>query len=93
MVDDIQDLHHMLFLAAGFWGNTADILEIDAPFLTGVVPLQGFMIHHWRAIDAVMFIQYLPDRACAAWQPIPLGLQVLISMQIIQDRLGSGCPF
>ena len=77
---------------ARIFEEMADILEIETPFLTRIGPLQGFMLHHWRAIDALMFIQDLPDRACAAGQPIPLGLQVLISMQIVQDRLGSGCP-
>jgi hypothetical protein len=66
MIDDIEDLDHMLLLAVWLRGHRRDILEVDPPFHPWSGTLFRLSLSGLAPEDALVAIQDLPDGAGTA---------------------------
>lgn len=80
-------------LLFAFWvsRDTADIMEIHTPFHTWFRSFFRLMLSRIGTQNAVMTIQDLPDRARGTRQNDACLCEVLILIQIVQDRERPRC--
>jgi hypothetical protein len=78
MIDNVEDLDHMLLFAFWIGGNTTDIMEIHAPFHARFGSFFRFMLVRFGTQDAMITIQDFPNRARGTWQNDACLCKVLI---------------
>jgi hypothetical protein len=85
-IHKIENLYHMLLFAVGIRRHARRILEIELNLFHGVGTLLGSASTMRLIQDTTELSQDLPDRAGRTRKGLALRLQLLVTMEIIEDR-------
>ena len=85
-IEDVQRFDDVLLLPIRVRRHTARILKIQLPAFQRPRAFHRNMLAATAVSDTIMCGQNLPDGACRARQAQPLCQQVLLSVQVVQNR-------
>ena len=90
-VHKITDFHDVLPLAIRIRWHAGRILEIELDLFHGLGTILRSVMATRRIQDTSELAQDAPDGACRAGKGQALRLQLLVAMQVIQNRPGTWC--